>query len=78
MFIFLGLLFQDLKLIFYILTALIIVTIALYIVGRLLISLLGFINFINSKGWKIEQEILFKEAMKVFYKSSYLDYHFYF
>ena len=53
MFIFLGLLFQDLKLIFYILAALIIVTTALYIVGRLLISLLGFINFINSKGWKI-------------------------
>lgn len=53
MFIFLGLLFQDLKLIFYILAALIIVTTALYIVGRLLISFLGFINFINSKGWKI-------------------------
>ena len=53
MFIFLGILFQDLKLIFYILAALIIVTTALYIVGRLLIYLLGFVNFINSRGWKI-------------------------
>ena len=53
MFVFLGLLFQDLKLIFYILAALITVTIALYVVGRLLLYLIGFVNFINSKGWKI-------------------------
>ena len=53
MFIFLGILFQDIKLILYIAAALILVTTALYIVGRTLIYCLGLLKFSFGIGWKI-------------------------
>ncbi|RCL38909.1 MAG: hypothetical protein DBW98_01975 [SAR86 cluster bacterium] len=53
MFIFLGILFQDIKLLSYILMALIFVTAALYAIGKILIILLGSINFSSGIGWKI-------------------------
>ena len=53
MFVFLGILFQDIKLILYIAAALIVVTVALYIVGRALIYCLGLLRFSFGIGWKI-------------------------
>ena len=53
MFIFLGILFQDIKLISYILLVLIFVTAALYAIGKTLIYLLSSIKFSSGIGWKI-------------------------
>ncbi|MDC0906690.1 FtsX-like permease family protein [Gammaproteobacteria bacterium] len=53
MFGFLGILFQDLKLILYIVTTLVVVTFALYSIGRLLLYALSFMQFSNGTGWKL-------------------------
>ena len=53
MFGFLGLLFQDIKLILYIVISLIVVTSALYSIGRLLIYALSRMKFSNGTGWKL-------------------------
>ncbi len=53
MFGFLGFLFQDIKLILYIVMTLILVTSALYLIGKLLINVLSFIKFSNGTGWKL-------------------------
>lgn len=53
MFIFLGILFKDLKLIFYILGALIFVTSALYFIAKILIFSIGHGNSFLGIGWKI-------------------------
>ena len=53
MFIFLGILFQDIKLLSYILLVLIFVTAALFAIGKTLIYLLGSIKFSPGIGWKI-------------------------
>ena len=53
MFIFLGILFQDIKLLSYILLVLIFVTAALYAIGKTLIYLLSSIKFSSGVGWKI-------------------------
>ncbi len=53
MFIFLGILFQDIKLLSYILVVLIFVTAALYAIGKTLIYLLSSIKFSSGVGWKI-------------------------
>ena len=52
-FIFLGILFKDLKLIFYILGALIFVTSALYFIAKILIFSIGHGNSFLGIGWKI-------------------------
>ncbi len=53
MFGFLGVLFQDIKLILYIVMTLICVTSALYLIGKLLIYVLSLIKFSNGTGWKL-------------------------
>jgi len=53
MFSFLGILFQDIQLIAYIAITLILVTMALYLLGRLLIYILSFVTFSNGIGWKL-------------------------
>ena len=53
MFVFLGVLFQDIKLILYIVMTLICVTSALYLIGKLLIYVLSLIKFSNGTGWKL-------------------------
>lgn len=53
MFGFLGALFQDIKLIIYIVISLILVTSSLYLIGRLLIYGLSRMKFSNGKGWKL-------------------------
>ena len=53
MFAFLGALFQDIKLIIYIVISLILVTSSLYLIGRLLIYALSRMKFSNGKGWKL-------------------------
>ncbi|MDA8526730.1 FtsX-like permease family protein [Gammaproteobacteria bacterium] len=53
MFAFLGILFQDLKLILYIVITLVVVTFALYSIGRLLLYALSFMQFSNGTGWKL-------------------------
>ena len=53
MFVFLGILFQDLKLILYIVITLVVVTFALYVIGRLLLHTLSFVKFSNGTGWKL-------------------------
>ena len=53
MFGFLGALFQDIKLIIYIVISLILVTSSLYLIGRLLIYALSRMKFSNAKGWKL-------------------------
>ena len=53
MFGFLGVLFQDIKLILYIVMTLICVTSALYLIGKLLIYILSLIKFYNGTGWKL-------------------------
>ena len=53
MFGFLGVLFQDIKLILYIVMTLVCVTFALYLVGKLLIYVLSLIKFSNGTGWKL-------------------------
>ena len=53
MFGFLGVLFQDIKLILYIVMTLICVTAALYLIGKLLIYVLSLIKFSNGTGWKL-------------------------
>lgn len=53
MFGFLGILFQDLKLILYIVITLVVVTFALYSIGRLLLYALSFMKFSNGTGWKL-------------------------
>ena len=53
MFGFLGALFQDIKLIIYIVITLILVTSSLYLIGRLLIYALSRMKFSNGKGWKL-------------------------
>ncbi|MBC8221228.1 MAG: FtsX-like permease family protein [SAR86 cluster bacterium] len=53
MFGFLGILFQDLKLILYIVITLVVVTFALYSMGRLLLYALSFMQFSNGTGWKL-------------------------
>ena len=53
MFGFLGALFQDIKLIIYIVISLILVTSSLYLIGRLLIYALSRMKFSNGKGWKL-------------------------
>ena len=53
MFGFLGVLFQDIKLILYIVMTLICVTAALYLIGKLLIYILSLIKFSNGTGWKL-------------------------
>ena len=53
MFGFLGALFQDIKLIIYIVITLILVTSSLYLIGRLLIYGLSRMKFSNGKGWKL-------------------------
>ena len=53
MFGFLGVLFQDIKLILYIVMTLICVTFALYLIGKLLIYVLSLIKFSNGTGWKL-------------------------
>jgi putative ABC transport system permease protein len=53
MFAFLGILFQDLKLILYIVITLVVVTFALYSIGRLLLYALSFMQFSNGRGWKL-------------------------
>ena len=53
MFGFLGVLFQDIKLIIYIVTALILVTSCLYLISKLLIYVLSHMKLSNGKGWKL-------------------------
>ncbi len=53
MFGFLGALFQDIKLIIYIVISLIVVTSSLYLIGRLLIYGLSGVKFSYGKGWKL-------------------------
>jgi putative ABC transport system permease protein len=53
MFGFLGVLFQDIKLIIYIVIALILVTSSLYLISRLLIYALSHMKLSNGKGWKL-------------------------
>tara|TARA_B100000214_G_scaffold287373_1_gene216938 strand:- start:298 stop:2763 length:2466 start_codon:yes stop_codon:yes gene_type:complete len=53
MFGFLGVLFQDIKLILYIVMTLICVTSVLYLIGKLLIYVLSLIKFSNGTGWKL-------------------------
>ena len=53
MFGFLGILFQDLKLILYIVITLVVVTFALYSIGKLLLYALSFMQFSNGTGWKL-------------------------
>jgi putative ABC transport system permease protein len=53
MFGFLGALFQDIKLIIYIVISLILVTYSLYLIGRLLIYALSKMKFSNRTGWKL-------------------------
>jgi len=53
MFGFLGILFQDLKLILYIVITLVVVTFALYSIGILLLYALSFMQFSNGTGWKL-------------------------
>ena len=53
MFGFLGILFQDLKLILYIVITLVVVTFALYSIGRLLLYALSFMQFSSGTGWKL-------------------------
>ena len=53
MFGFLGVLFQDIKLILYIVMALILVTFTLYLIGKLLIYVLSLIKFSNGTGWNL-------------------------
>ncbi len=53
MFGFLGALFQDIKLIIYIVISLILVTFFLYLIARLLIYALSRMKFSNGKGWKL-------------------------
>jgi putative ABC transport system permease protein len=53
MFGFLGILFQDLKLFLYIVITLVVVTFALYSIGRLLLYALSFMQFSNGTGWKL-------------------------
>ena len=53
MFGFLGVLFQDIKLIIYIVIALILVTSSLYLISRLLIYALSHMKLFNGKGWKL-------------------------
>ena len=53
MFGFLGVLFQDIKLIIYIVIALILVTSSLYMISRLLIYALSHMKLSNGKGWKL-------------------------
>jgi putative ABC transport system permease protein len=53
MFGFLGALFQDIKLIIYIVISLILVTSSLYLIGRLLIYALSKMKFSNRTGWKL-------------------------
>ena len=53
MFGFLGVLFQDIKLIMYIVIALILVTSSLYLISRLLIYALSHMKLSNGKGWKL-------------------------
>lgn len=53
MFGFLGILFQDLKLILYIVITLVVVTFALYSIGRLLLYAFSFMQFSNGTGWKL-------------------------
>ena len=53
MFGFLGVLFQDIKLILYIVMTLVCVTFALYLIGKLLIYVLSLIKFSNGTGWKL-------------------------
>jgi putative ABC transport system permease protein len=53
MFGFLGALFQDIKLIIYIVISLILVTSSLYLIGRLLIYALSKMKFFNRTGWKL-------------------------
>ena len=52
MFGFLGALFQDIKLIIYIVISLILVTASLYLIGRLLIYGLSRVKFADGTGWK--------------------------
>jgi putative ABC transport system permease protein len=53
MFGFLGVLFQDIKLIIYIVISLILVTSSLYLIGRLLIYGLSSVKFSYGTGWKL-------------------------
>ena len=53
MFGFLGVLFRDIKLIIYIVIALILVTSSLYLISRLLIYALSHMKLSNGKGWKL-------------------------
>ena len=53
MFVFLGILFQDLKLILYLVITLVVVTFALYAIGRLLLNAFSFIKFSNGTGWSL-------------------------
>jgi putative ABC transport system permease protein len=53
MFGFLGALFQDIKLIIYIVISLILVTLSLYLIGRLLIHGLSRVKFSYGTGWKL-------------------------
>ena len=53
MFGFLGALFQDIKLIIYIVISLILVTFSLYLIGRLLIHGLSRVKFSYGTGWKL-------------------------
>ena len=53
MFGFLGALFQDIKLIIYIVISLILVTASLYLIGRLLIYCLSRMKFSYGTGWKL-------------------------
>ena len=53
MFGFLGVLFQDIKLIMYIVIALILVTSSLYLISRVLIYALSYMKLSNGKGWKL-------------------------
>ena len=53
MFGFLGMLFQDIKLILYIVITLILVTAALFLIGKLLIYVLSYMKFSNGTGWKL-------------------------
>ena len=53
MFGFLGILFQDIKLILYIVITLILVTAALFLIGKLLIYVLSYMKFSNGTGWKL-------------------------
>ena len=53
MFGFLGVLFQDIRLILYIVISLILVTSALFLIGKLLIYILSSMKFSNGTGWKL-------------------------